>query len=749
MAINDYSSRLGTPQARSGRVQARQKTTDYRVAPVQDPRGQALAQAGQVVAGIGSDLMQQENIRMQKLQEEQARAKALSQMSDFGLRMEQSFEEARNSSPIGARNFTPDFIKKFDDESAKLAESEKDNTTRSMLREGALRLRNRFISEAITFEARQNAEAKRIELDQAVTNFSQLAYMRPTIAEDSILELQAVVDSMSFSESEKAKILQAGSQRIAASAATKMSEIMPERVVEDLSKDKLPSWAKHLDVSQIEQIKSRAERRVEQGQAVAKFSINRRYEDAIASLSTYGTAGDIPTREELIAANGEERGAYEFERLTLARQLGNDIQTLKTMSADQIESLVIERQPKPGESDFEAKQRSFSTLVSAIQNRNEHLSKDPAAYTMSAIPEVLQAHNAMLEAFSSGDEAQRSIAVQNYAMQSAAAQKRMGVESPRLLTEKLAQHYTKLLTTQPAPVNGIVDNSRSIATKVNQMRETWGSYWPEVYGEIASKVPGSVNVIASTPNEYARELLSQNLGKPSDKIFANMPAEVKPVDLVSAIDQNETFRSFVTSLGFQNGGNTISAEWKNEITRLAAIYVTQGSSLDSATEKAIDDVIGQEYEFIESDYRGGMFDRISRPVQYNLRVPKKEMPEMVRRGLGKSIEKAIVAGVKSLPDKKGMALSEQEAKERTIEIIKSSSFWIPTENEDGAILFVLDDDAIPYPVLTSGGMPVKFKWAEIRENGSGEIRQTQKADKIPQMREVKPEPEFKPRGRIF
>ena len=78
-------------------------------------------------------------------------------------------------------------------------------------------------------------------------------------------------------------------------------------------------------------------------------------------------------------------------------------------------------------------------------------------------------------------------------------------------------------------------------------------------------------------------------------------------------------------------------------------------------------------------------------------------------------------------DKNFMSEIEGDIKERTIDIIKNNSFWIPTENEDGAILFVMGQDAVPKPVLTKDGFPVKYKWSEIRENGIAKIRTAQEA----------------------
>lgn len=90
------------------------------------------------------------------------------------------------------------------------------------------------------------------------------------------------------------------------------------------------------------------------------------------------------TQGQFQSAYGIAEGNARYEQYTQIAQLGQDIQSLKTMPVAQQESLLAQRKPDPNMPGYALATKRYDALVEAVNKTNEARLKDPMAFAENA-----------------------------------------------------------------------------------------------------------------------------------------------------------------------------------------------------------------------------------------------------------------------------------------------------------------------------------------------------------------------------
>lgn len=119
-----------------------------------------------------------------------------------------------------------------------------------------------------------------------------------------------------------------------------------------------------------------------QDMEAARTALHTRVQDAQAEYMAYGKATNPPTEAEFIQAYGQADGIVRYRALQDTATLGQQVQQIKTMSDADMQRLLVESQPVPGEG-FAARQHNYQLLGKAIEQVQKMRNNDPVAVALN------------------------------------------------------------------------------------------------------------------------------------------------------------------------------------------------------------------------------------------------------------------------------------------------------------------------------------------------------------------------------
>lgn len=126
-----------------------------------------------------------------------------------------------------------------------------------------------------------------------------------------------------------------------------------------------------------------AEQEQRRQQAVLQSTINTRYQDEM-QMALDAKVPDMPiSRDQLVAAYGEEEGNIKFANLEKTRELGQTMSDFKTMTDSEIALKIKEAEPKPGEG-YAAADARYKVMQEAGANISKQRNDDPIAFAQKA-----------------------------------------------------------------------------------------------------------------------------------------------------------------------------------------------------------------------------------------------------------------------------------------------------------------------------------------------------------------------------
>lgn len=186
-----------------------------------------------------------------------------------------------------------------------------------------------------------------------------------------------------------------------------------------------------------------------------KAQFDTRVKDSTSeALNTGSTVNPIP-REDFIRQYGEVDGDTKYTDYVSDVQFGADYKGMQTMSDVEMNSMVDQRMPAPGEAGYAHKIANVERLRKAAVNLQKERREDPAG-AVSRIPSVIQAYSQYNE---NNPESFKPVAAARLA-----AQEQMGIE-PELRTPITRAEALKL--TQPLKTM-LPGDQKEVLTQIGQ-----------------------------------------------------------------------------------------------------------------------------------------------------------------------------------------------------------------------------------------------------------------------------------------
>jgi hypothetical protein len=301
---------------------------------------------------------------------------------------------------------------------------------------------------------------------------------------------------------------------------------------------------------------------------------------------------------------------------------------------------------------------------------------DPAAYAATYSGPVR-------EAFAAAQQAGTPEAYKAYADATIAEQRRLGVQSPRLLPDAAADQIA-------AGFNSQVAGGENAATLIEQQQAQWGSNFPLIAQQLGKKLPPEAQVIATgLPKDVAERMASvaslseSELKKGLDKgVATNVEAAVQ-----------SSMAPFAQSLQGQVGGIETFNTMYQAANKAALSYVRQGMAPDKAAQRVVNGMVNDKYEFFGT-----------------YRVPKSLDTAAVKRGASQALESIsaddlmLLPGIRGVPDDVNL--------EQLREAVIDGGQWVPNNDESGLSLTLNG-----YRLLGKDGKPITRTWDELTEQG--------------------------------
>ncbi|HEV2186933.1 MAG TPA: hypothetical protein VGR70_06980, partial [Stellaceae bacterium] len=382
-------------------------------------------------------------------------------------------------------------------------------------------------------------------------------------------------------------------------------------------------------------------------------------------------------------------------------QIRNSIQWSTPQELAELTARSQQRLTSPD--DFARNQRYSTALATAITAREKAIELDPAEFVAQA-PEIQQAYTAINNAYSTdGTDQQKADAVRT-ATESAigasmALQSRLGVLAPNLkaLTNRQASNLVATITAaQPGDAD--------IGTKLDQMAQTYGRFWPNAFGDmVKAGLPAPYQVLASMdrPDQAAaRGDLQRALQVAAEKGGAQKLKEAAPPAAVQQINQNidERLADFRQTVRWNEGGVKLFDTLRDATKELAYFYASQGTDGGAALERAYQGVLGQKYDF-----------------NGTIRAPKGQLPviDKATEFIQQNLKPAELAALPGNPD-----LSPEERQDIYLQAARNGN-WIPNEDDSGLILMARFRNGAMLPVKHIDGSRIELKFNDAERVAAG------------------------------
>lgn len=476
------------------------------------------------------------------------------------------------------------------------------------------------------------------------------------------------------------------------------------------------SWIDNASVDQLVLWRQKAHTEMQRTLAVDRTALASKVKD-FQSMVLSGVAppsASVPSPGEYARVYGPGSG-HQFEsEVADYQRTGDALRKLQTASAGDRAAIINGAAPVPGP-DFDNRQRLQGALMQANALIEKQIVADPALYAAQNAPKVRDAWAAMqkVQGDSQASDVEKRSASITFAQTTMAEQERLGVNSikgdvlgeagknrgPRLLTNGQANDIAAQFSKKPADAAQLID----------ALQKQWGGYFPQVYGQLArdDKLPPAALVIPNMSDPYAKEQLARiSDPKVQKELKDALPAGAEK-DLTAKLQSlNEPF---FTSLMYQEGGIQTHAIVSDQQKALASSYVAQGKSIGDAAKLAFQQTVGWQYSFDNT-----------------MRIPTKEVPEVVKAGTGMVLTRADMLDV-AVPPSFRQGLKDADRKAAWVDAIRHGATFVTNGDETGLMLHVsaktdAGQDALFAVRQSDGSTPLSWSWSQLRDLGAAALK---------------------------
>lgn len=443
-----------------------------------------------------------------------------------------------------------------------------------------------------------------------------------------------------------------------------------------------------LPFDKVDDILRVAKSTMERDTATMRVDLKDKARDVQAAVSS-----GLPVRDadvaglqaQYVAAYGGIEGERRYhDEIGVPLLVGKGVEQLRSASPAE-RAAIMEGAKVKGVSGAAEQKGIYDALVSADSIIQKQIKDDPAKYAATTSPAVGQAIAGM-QAAKTPEE--RRAAADNYAIAVRAEQQRLGVESPKLLTDSQSASIVKAFSDNPPEMAGDV---------IAGLESEWGKHWPAVYQQLAQekKLTPAALVIPNMKDQGSRaRMAAASAIKPEDLATMLQPSERKDLREKLQGQFKDGARTFMAqSVSGLQSMNTIM----DQAEKLAIVYRSQGKGIGDAAQQAYDEVMGWKYTFV-NDYR----------------VPKEWDASRVELGAAGMMSK--LDGLKLFITPYPMGKDNQTR--QTLDALAGNAHWVTNEDESGLVLKAKGRDNNDYTVQKEDGARVELSFAELAHMGA-------------------------------
>lgn len=633
--------------------------------------GDAMAAAGQ---GLGRvvDAYQQK-------QERDAAAWGTDQLATIRSATMQDLEQRKQTAPAGAKDFTKSALEAYDQRTAEVLAAAPSPTVRQALRERFAALKDQVYSEAVTFEGHAGAVHRKEVVGQAVEKARLSVESAPdtyTAAADEVM-LGAEAAGMTGQELESFR----NDARLSMATASVMGRGRrdPYSTLKELNaaEPKDPA-VRDLDLDAKVRLRSamqgeisRREAEARARQAEQRDLLRGDLEDAFAQRQM-GLPAVLPDRKRFVAAYGAE-GAARYQAASVRWGAFDAAGEAALLPPAEAMARLDRIKGSDGQEGAADRLQAYDLATRLYADQRRQLEADPAGV-------LLRRDSGLRDALQAGQD--DPAALPAYVAKMRGAQEALGLgDKVRLLPDAYASQIAKEMEPNP-------DKPGARAEKLQALAAQWGKAWPTVVRELAPKLEGAARVMVNMRPEAALRL-DGALSQPTEKA-----AESLPKGEVAAI--NERIASelvpFANSLADNLDAESRIAEHTSAAKALALSLRLRGASAQDAAVQAVQQVIGDQYEF-----RG------------LARIPRAYDADLVMNGakLAQERELAGSLAIKSMP------FSDAAGAQRDLKYnVRTSGYWATNADGTGLVLRIpsLRGQGTVY---RANGTPVAYTWEQL------------------------------------
>ena len=363
------STPLGMPAARAPMV------------AVDDPTGRAVAGLGQAVGQIGDAVKRQ--------QKEDAIAWVSKASSDDQIRWMQRMVELQETAEPGAPDFTPRFIKEFDDYTDQAIQNAPE-FARAAYRESLTRQRTQFGGNAINFEATKRSEHIVAQYGTGLDSDARSIALEPSLYDERRALRLAALNESTLPASVKTKLIGDAEATMAYAAGAAMIDRDPHGAVaamEAASRGEAVNgfrWISRLDSDRIQQLRTRAQTqadRIDNKARIEQDKTDARAQRAIGEIDRQISTGVPATADDMLRWAGMVAGTDYEQSLRDMLKGQQEVQDVLRMPIAEQQAYVLQRRMQQQTSGANPTAiANLDRVERAIESNSKLLQENPLAW---------------------------------------------------------------------------------------------------------------------------------------------------------------------------------------------------------------------------------------------------------------------------------------------------------------------------------------------------------------------------------
>ena len=517
------------------------------------------------------------------------------------------------------------------------------------------------------------------------------AFARELIAESGgdVTEMSRMrrerYDELAAADPSKAKYLKGWLARVD-KVKKKALEINVAEPVKTNGEEKM-SWSSGLvrmtPVDELIRYRQQAEQSIKQRQQVAVEAMKTRLTDA-AAMADSGIPDPSPMTSQDFLVFGEH-AATMYQQYNRTQKMARDISGFTDATNSDLIGVVqgLSAEAQPGEGFAAAEKRDSIRKQSALRVL-EMRDKDPAGYVAKTVPSVKQ--SALVAMDESATAEQRQSATQNAVTESLAAQQRLGVRNPKILSKGQVEWYGEkiLMASKPEDVSDFV-------TDIEQ--QYGNGNFRRVMGELMqeNKLPPSLMIIPDLDSPAAREMVARMGFVKTEALKAGI--EKSDVTTINE-EVSEKVSELAMTIPATSKNNAALLEAYEETTQKIAMQLVQnGVKITDAVDRAANLLWGQKYT-----------------MEGTIRKPKAVDYDVEDKAMAKLRDEAVSLDI---PPDLFQARTDIEAKQEWLETVQSNAKWYTSGDGKGVQLWASGMNGVVYRV-TQNGKQVTYSFDDLR-----------------------------------